>query len=167
MRRLFEDAGFVTELLSTKPRLVENRKMDLKMDRLFVQGVFVLREGHAQTRAGSHPTEEQRAAAAMDAPAAELDSLTQSVELRDCHGLEWDFQPTPTGGQDLPEVLAAALCDSVNAASLTGARVLEWGSRPGVGAAAMLALRQCRCVARRLFLFLWAGDVLENDFKLP
>ncbi|KAK2080108.1 hypothetical protein QBZ16_002504 [Prototheca wickerhamii] len=84
MRRLFEDAGFVTESLSTKPRLVENRKMDLKMDRLFVQGIFVL------------------------------------------------------------QVLAAALCNSVNAASLTGARVLEWGSRPGVGAAAMLALRQCR-----------------------
>lgn len=150
MRRLFEDAGFVTESLSTKPRLVENRKMDLKMDRLFVQGIFVLREGGtSQARARSYPTEEQRAAEAVDAPAAETESLTQSVERRDCQGLEWDFQRTSAGGQCLSEVLAAALCNSVNAASLTGARVLEWGSRPGVGAAAMLALRQCRCVVRR------------------
>ena len=150
MRRLFEDAGFVTESLSTKPRQVENRKMDLKMDRLFVQGVFALgEEGTSQTRARSCPTEEQRAAEVVNTPAAEAESLTNSLERRDCHGLEWDFQRMPAGGQSLSEVLVAAVCDSVNAASLTGARVLEWGSRPGVGAAAMLALRQCRCVARR------------------
>ena len=153
MRQLFEDAGFVTESLSTKPRLVENRKMDLKMDRLFVQGVFVLREGGtSQTHASSYPTEEQRAAEAVDVPAAETESVTNSLDRRDCQGLEWDFQRTPAGGQSLSEVLAAALCNSVNAASLAGARVLEWGSLPGVGAAAMLALRQCRCVARRASL---------------
>lgn len=134
LKQLFEDAGFVTESLSCQSRLVENRKKGLKMDRLFVQGVFRL------------DTHNSRETSALSIPAQVPDqpsSIQCKLRREECWGLEWLLPMEDQQERAATMALAAAVSSQLDA-SLAQTRVLEWGSLPGSGLAAMLALKSCR-----------------------